>query len=98
VLFYNDKNSADNIEVDEEIIKYWRDVPVEGLDETKIEDYLEKQGITQMKDVHETNFQPIKDKKKASRRGKPSKTHNEHLGDKFLNEYNPDMNQNKNKK
>jgi len=51
VLFYNEKNSADNIQVEEDIVKYWRDVDVGGMDETKVDDYLEKQGIASMKDV-----------------------------------------------
>ncbi len=31
VLYYNDKNSPDNIAVEEDIVKYWRDVAVEGF-------------------------------------------------------------------
>ena len=34
-----------------ELVKLWRAVTVEGIDENKIEDHLEKQGITSMQDA-----------------------------------------------
>ncbi len=34
-----------------ELKKLWRSVAVDGMDERKIEDYLDKQGITSMEDV-----------------------------------------------
>ena len=34
-----------------EIKKLWRTVTVEGVDERKIEEYLQKQGITSMQDI-----------------------------------------------
>jgi len=46
VLFYRDKTSR--LEVDEEFQKLWRGVAVDGIDDLKIEDYLEKQGIRSM--------------------------------------------------
>jgi hypothetical protein len=61
------------------------------LDETKIEDYLEKQGIASMKDAFansKLSNQPIK--RKASTKGRQIKKHNEHLSG-ILNEYNPDL-------
>jgi transcription initiation factor TFIIE subunit beta len=91
VLFYNDKNSPDNIQVEEDIVKYWRDVPVEGLDETKIEDYLEKQGIASMKDAFANNIiQNAAKARKGPGKGRQVKKHNEHLGS-LLNDYNPDL-------
>jgi transcription initiation factor TFIIE subunit beta len=64
-------------------------VPVEGLDETKIEEYLEKQGIASMKDgLANTQMLPIK--RKQSARGRQVKKHNVHLGS-ILTEYNPDL-------
>ena len=48
VLFYNDRQ-ADLI-VDEEFQKNWRAVAVDGIDDAKIEDYLDKQGIRSMQD------------------------------------------------
>lgn len=90
VLFYNEKlTGAENIQVEDDIIKYWRDVPVEGLDETKIEEYLEKQGIAQMKDTFAQKNQ-IHIHKRKSHKGRQVKKHNEHLGN-LLNEYNPDF-------
>jgi transcription initiation factor TFIIE subunit beta len=77
--------------VEEDIIKYWRDVPVEGLDDEKIEEYLEKQGIASMKDAFaksQLDTQPLK--RKQSTKGRQSKKHNEHLGN-ILDEYNPDL-------
>jgi len=46
VLFYRDKTSRLN--VDEEFTKLWRSVAVDGIDDQKIEEYLEKQGIRSM--------------------------------------------------
>ena len=46
VLFYKDKQSR--INVDEEFQKLWRSVAVDGIDDLKIEDYLEKAGIRSM--------------------------------------------------
>ena len=91
VLYYNDKNSPENIQVEDELKKYWRDVAVEGLDELKIEEYLEKQGIASMKDAFANNMQNMQNgKKKPSARGRQVKKHNDHMGT-ILNEYNPDL-------
>jgi len=90
VLFYNEKNSADNIQVEEDIVKYWRDVDVGGMDETKVDDYLEKQGIASMKDVFAANRQQVSGKRKARQSGRQVKKHNDHLGG-LLAEYNPDL-------
>ncbi|KAH9368480.1 hypothetical protein HPB48_019492 [Haemaphysalis longicornis] len=49
VLFYNDKSL--HFTVDEEFQKLWRSVAVEGIDDQKIEEYLQKQGITSMQDM-----------------------------------------------
>ena len=90
ILYYNDKSSPENIQVEEELVKYWRDVAVEGLDEAKIEEYLEKQGIASMKDGL-NNVQTLPGgKRKQSARGRQSKKHNDHMGT-ILNEYNPDL-------
>lgn len=80
----------DGIQVEEDIIKYWRDVSVEGLDENKIDEYLEKQGIASMKDAFANNRIQIQTNKRKTHKGRQSKKHNEHLGD-LLNEYNPDL-------
>lgn len=36
--------------IEVEFQKLWRSVAVEGIDDNKIEEYLEKQGITSMQD------------------------------------------------
>lgn len=90
VLYYNEKNPAENIQVEEEIIKYWRDVAVEGMDEAKIEEYLTGQGLTSMKDAFANNKISFQANKRKSNKGRQSKKHNEHLGN-LLNEYNPDL-------
>jgi transcription initiation factor TFIIE subunit beta len=90
VLYFNDKSASENIQVDEELVKYWRDVAVEGLDEAKIEEYLEKQGIASMKDGLGNSLQILPHKRKQSARGRQVKKHNVHLGG-ILNEYNPDL-------
>jgi transcription initiation factor TFIIE subunit beta len=93
ILFYQDKNSAENIQVEEDIVKYWRDVAIEGLDEEKIDDYLEKQGIASMKDAFASSIKE-KDaqtnKRKSTAKGRQSKKHNDHMGS-ILTEYNPDL-------
>lgn len=77
VLFYNDKYCRYTI--DEDFRKMWRGVSVEGLDEKKIEEYLEKQGITSMQDTGLRKATPIQKRKKGGR--KSFKKLNEHLED-----------------
>jgi len=84
VLFYNDKSVA--LPVDEEIKKLWRSVTVEGVDERKIEDYLQKHNIVAMPDLAVKKSSSQKRKKAVSKKLKPFKTHNEHLGD-ILQDY-----------
>ena len=74
VIFYNDKYCRFTIE--EEFTKQWRGVSVEGLDEKKIEEYLEKQGISSMQDMGSKKA-ITKRKKKGGK--KTFKKHNEHL-------------------
>ena len=89
VLYFNDKSSTEiNLQVEEDIVKYWREVAVDGLSEANIEDYLEKQGIASMKDAL-TNKTKVENKRKSNK-GRQSKKHNDHLGN-LLNEYNPDL-------
>ncbi|VDO75258.1 unnamed protein product, partial [Schistosoma mattheei] len=46
ILFYNDKSF--DLNVDEEFKQQWRSVSVEGVHETKIEEYLKRNGISSM--------------------------------------------------
>lgn len=84
VLFYNDKNC--HFTVDEEFQKLWRSVAVDGIDENKIEEYLEKQGITSMQDNNIKKPLLHKRKKAAQRKNRNFKRHNEHMGD-ILKDY-----------
>ncbi len=89
VLFYNDKTANESAQIDEDLIKLWRNVAVDGLDEAKIEDYLEKKNITSMKGDTVSSFLLAKDSKKT-RKQRQFKRHNEHL-DGVLQDYNPEL-------
>jgi transcription initiation factor TFIIE subunit beta len=90
VMFFNDTKSPENLQIEEEIVNYWRDVAVDGLDENKIDEYLENKGIASMKDGLENKIQAPVGKKKPSQRGRQSKKHNDHLGS-LLTEYDPTL-------
>lgn len=80
VLFYNDRSC--NFAVDDEFQKLWRSVTVDAMDDNKIEEYLEKQGIRSMQDqgpkkplIPKRKKQPIR--KRTFKRPRD----NEHLAD-----------------
>ena len=80
VLFYNDRTAA--TQIDEEFQKLWRAVAVDGIDDNKIEEYLEKQGIRSMQDtsvktVAKHNLKRKQNKKKTHKKPRD----NEHLAD-----------------
>ncbi|KAK3597913.1 hypothetical protein CHS0354_042251 [Potamilus streckersoni] len=83
VLFYNDRYCQ--FIVDEEFQKQWRAVSVEGQDERKIEEYLEKQGIKSMQDIGIRKIVHVQKRKKGNKH-KNFKKHNEHL-DGVLEDY-----------
>lgn len=62
--------------VDEEFQKLWRSIPVESLDEAKIEEYLNQHGISS---VQGEKVKPIQKRKRAGNRKRKFKTHNNHL-------------------
>ncbi|XP_048763551.1 general transcription factor IIE subunit 2-like [Ostrea edulis] len=76
ILFYNDKYCR--YKLDDDFQKLWRGVSIDGLDDKKIEEYLEKQGISSMQDVGLKKAVQIKRKKGGGKR-KMFKKHNEHL-------------------
>ena len=78
VLYYYDHST--DLEIDDEFVKQWRSVSVDGVDEAKIEEYLNKQGIASMRDQGAKKFQAPKRKKKAVRKWKAPKD-NEHMKD-----------------
>lgn len=80
ILFYNDKYCQ--FLVDEEFQKLWRSVPVDSIDEEKIEEYLKKQGISSMQETGPKKVLPVQKRKKQSgQRKRQFKTLNNHLAD-----------------
>ncbi|XP_060525139.1 general transcription factor IIE subunit 2 isoform X2 [Cylas formicarius] len=80
VLFYNDRTAL--LTVDEEFQKLWRSVAVDAMDDAKIEEYLDKQGIRSMQDHGLKKPVAIKRKKTSQRRKTFKKPRdNEHLAD-----------------
>ncbi|XP_071387830.1 transcription initiation factor IIE subunit beta [Centroberyx affinis] len=78
VLFYNDKHCQ--FMVDEEFQKLWRSVPVDSMDEEKIEEYLKKQGISSMQETGPKKALPVQKRKKpGGQKKRRFKTHNDHL-------------------
>lgn len=80
VLFYNDRSA--NFAVEEEFAKLWRSTTVDAMDDAKIEEYLEKQGIRSMQD-HGIKKPLIPKRKKAPLKKRQFKRprDNEHLAD-----------------
>jgi len=79
VLFYYDHST--DFDVDDEFIKQWRSVSVDGVDDAKIEEYLDKQGIRSMQDqgMKKMNF-PKRKKGQGKRKNRAPKD-NEHMKD-----------------
>jgi len=48
VLYYNERSSA--LPIEEKFRQMWREINIEHVDEAKIEEYLQKHGITSMED------------------------------------------------
>ncbi|KXJ71485.1 hypothetical protein RP20_CCG020460 [Aedes albopictus] len=80
VLFYNDRTA--NFQIDEDFQKLWRAVTVDAMDDAKIDEYLEKQGIRSMQD-HGPKKPIIPKRKKAQAKKRQFKKprDNEHLAD-----------------
>lgn len=86
VVFYNEKSLLPT-KIDEEFQKLWRSVTVDSVDETKIEEYLEKQGLATMQDLSSRKSLPIQKRKKvSSKKGKNFKKTNTHVSD-ILQDY-----------
>lgn len=79
VFFYNGTLEDDFPSIDEEFIKLWRGASVEHLDEKKIEEYLQKHGISTVKDL--TPKRIVGSIPKRKERKRTNKIHNEHLQD-----------------
>lgn len=80
VLFYNDRTAS--LPIDEEFQKLWRSVAVDAMDDAKIDEYLEKQGIRSMQD-HGLKKPLAPKRKRVGQRKKVFKKprDNEHLAD-----------------
>ena len=79
VLYFYDHTT--DLHIDEEFQKLWRGVSVDGVDDQKIEDYLEKQGISSMRDNGPKKFAMPKRKKVAAKRKFRAPRDNEHMAD-----------------
>ncbi|XP_004924732.1 general transcription factor IIE subunit 2 [Bombyx mandarina] len=78
ILFYNDKTAT--LDVDDEFVKLWRATAVDAMDDAKIEEYLEKQGIKSMQDHGPKKMlAPKRKKAKQKRRQFKKPRDNEHL-------------------
>jgi len=71
VLFYYDHTT--DFDIDDEFIKQWRSVSVDGVDDSKIEEYLDKQGIRSMQDQGGKKFAVPKRKKGMKRKNVAAK-------------------------
>lgn len=80
IMFYNDKSIVP--EVDEEFKKLWRSINVDNLDDDKIQEYLDKQGIKSFQNYSVRKVAPMPKKKrptKSRNHGRPRD--NEHIAD-----------------
>lgn len=68
--------------IEEEFQKLWRSVAVDGIDDNKIEEYLEKQGIRSMQDTSLKVMPKMKPRKGGAKKRTFKKPRdNEHLKD-----------------
>merc|ERR1719350_895208 len=84
VLFYYDHST--DFDIDDEFIKQWRSVSVDGVDDAKIEEYLDKQGIRSMQDRGLKKLNMPKRKKGQAKRKNRAPKDNEHMAD-ILQDY-----------
>lgn len=84
IVFYNEGKQEDKI--DEEFIKLWRSVSVDGVPEDKIEDYLDKHGIQSIQKMMTEETRPVPKRKVMRKQNKNFKAHNEHIKD-ILQDY-----------
>ena len=86
--FYND-NSVD-MTVEEDFKSLWRTSNVESLDEKKIEEYLNKHGLSILKDQGVKRIIHGPPKRKAQRRRANVKIQNVHMPEGLLQNYEVD--------
>jgi len=72
--------------VDDEFQKLWRSVAVDGIDDVKIEEYLEKQGIRSMQDDGiKKKIQPAQRRKGQRKKQIKKPKDNEHIANELKN-------------
>ncbi|XP_014227147.1 general transcription factor IIE subunit 2 [Trichogramma pretiosum] len=80
IIFYKDRTAE--FPVDEDFQKLWRAVAVDAVDDAKMTEYLEKQGIRSMQDHGIKKMAPVKRKKGNNKKRAPKKPRdNDHLAD-----------------
>lgn len=85
IIFYNE--GKQDAKIDDEFIKLWRSISVDGIADDKIEEYLEKHGIQSIQDLASKKIEPVQKRRKIMRRqNKNFKAHNEHMKD-ILEDY-----------
>lgn len=85
IVFYNEGKQEEKI--DDEFIKLWRSISVDGVADDKIEEYLEKHGIKSIQDLESKKMEPTQKRRKIMRRpNKNFKAHNDHMKD-ILEDY-----------
>lgn len=85
IVFFNE--GKQETKVDDEFIKLWRSISVDGIADEKIEEYLDKHGIQSIQDLASKKIEPIQKRRKIMRRqNKNFRAHNEHMKD-ILEDY-----------
>lgn len=85
--FYNATADAEDFPtIDEELVKLWRLSSVEHLDEKKVEEYLQKHGISTAKDLTPKRLVAAVVRRKERKRANV-KVHNVHI-EGILEDYN----------
>ena len=79
VVFFHDHTC--DFAVDDEFRKLWRSVAVDSVDDAKIDEYLERQGIRSMQDQGLRRLAPAKKRRNAGRRRHNYPKDNAHLKD-----------------
>lgn len=78
VVFYKEAKQEEKI--DDEFIKLWRSISVDGVADDKIEEYLEKHGIQSIQDLESKKMEPVQKRRRIIRRqNKNFKAHNDHM-------------------
>uniref|UniRef100_A0A6G1SI75 Transcription initiation factor IIE subunit beta n=1 Tax=Aceria tosichella TaxID=561515 RepID=A0A6G1SI75_9ACAR len=78
IIFYNEGKQEEKI--DDEFVKLWRSISVDGVADDKIEEYLEKHGIKSIQDLESKKMEPTQKRRKIMRKpNKNFKAHNDHM-------------------